>query len=165
MNCKKCDKALNEFTAVFDDTTFTLYCMDCLPEGKPLRQMQDTLKEYYPEVFKLTTKVASTRLELDNLLYVLKFAQVHETGNMSSTLNAIVERLRKLEELDHIALDAVPFSKKYARPKQEYNTLAFLKPKPGVEAKPAKHRTERLEIEKPEPDRDIDPDKGGLFII
>lgn len=154
MNCNKCSVRKHHNQMYYDADTLKVYCDDCLQgEGIPYNDIENHLKEYRPELFKIRNNSISTRLNLSQIVYLFKFAQEKSLPNMSQTIAGIIDELEKHVSLDDVALIDSPFKRTRKVPEKE---VPFLK----------RRVTEKqtIQIGKPNPTKKDDDSEGMITI-
>lgn len=112
MICTKCEKKKHRIDLLYDDKTLEVYCKDCLEDGIPYNKINDYLKTSFTELYNMKQRATSTRLDLSQLIYLMKYSQHHRTGNISSTVSAIISKMMDKDSLTSIDLIGSPFKRK-----------------------------------------------------
>lgn len=100
MKCAKCETHLHRNDIVYNPKTLEVECMPCCPKGVRSDNLDDFLEEAYPEVQDLRKKTISTRLEIEDILYFLRYASHHNLRGYSTTLSHIVKEMKKMQPVD-----------------------------------------------------------------
>lgn len=118
IKCYKCDKPVHSFNAYYSKKTLYPHCEICA--GNFMGYMnydeyRDYLAEDLFEIGNREGKAISTRLDIPQMFYLLKFAQVHNTENISQTISKVIDELRKDIPLDDVVYDGRGFKRSQSK--------------------------------------------------
>lgn len=109
MNCTKCKRLKHETSLVYSQDTLVLYCTECLEDGIPYTSMEGWLMNNLPEIYDLTRKSISTRLKVEQVVYLMKYARKKGTDTISQTFQAMVNDMMQRDNRDLDILVESPF--------------------------------------------------------
>lgn len=159
MQCKECKRVRREEGLIYTHDTLELYCTDCLSTGIPYSEFNQFLEGSIPDIVKLTGSPISTRLEQDDIIYLMKYAHSRGTRTISSTFQAMVQELKeKHVDLDNEKLLDSPFSGYVSTKKRKDVVPSFLKRKDSF-------KPEEIKIEQPKVEDKKDQDDEDVFVL
>ena len=166
-----CGKSVPAQAAYLDPKTLRVFCATCKPhDAIHYSMLQNHVKNEFPTVSALVGKSVSTRLSLENVIFLAKYAEKNYLGNVSRTLSTIVEHLREEYPLNDVEVPAIAFNNRppaieEEEEKEEITISPFLERIDLLVQVEEEPEPEPPKPPKPRPDNIVKHEDDGVFTI